>query len=89
MKGQFEFNEDVGGLFINIIACYFEVVFNFTIFCGVLKKTLGLSCQIQRWRAGELQPYRFWQKNYRFIGARLPVFFSKVLGFDGRFVRIS
>ena len=22
MKGQFEFNEDVGGLFINIIACY-------------------------------------------------------------------
>ena len=27
MKGQFEFNEDVGGLFINIIACYLIVFF--------------------------------------------------------------
>ena len=28
MKGQFEFNEDVGGLFINIIACYLIVLFH-------------------------------------------------------------
>ena len=45
MKGQFEFNEDVGGLFINIIACYLIVLF-----------TLGIGtpwafCKIQRWRA--------------------------------------
>ena len=45
MKGQFKFNEDVGGLFINIIACYLIVLF-----------TLGIGtpwafCKIQRWRA--------------------------------------
>ncbi len=45
MKGQFEFNEDVGGLFINIIVCYLIVLF-----------TLGIGtpwafCKIQRWRA--------------------------------------
>jgi len=41
---SFHFNEDVGGLFINIIACYLIVLF-----------TLGIGtpwafCKIQRWR---------------------------------------
>ena len=45
MKGQFKFNEDVGGLFINIIACYLIVLFTLGIW------TPWAFCKIQRWRA--------------------------------------
>jgi uncharacterized membrane protein YjgN (DUF898 family) len=45
MKKQFEFNEDVGGLFINVMASYFMILF-----------TLGLAtpwviCKLERWKA--------------------------------------
>jgi len=45
MKKQFEFNEDVGGLFVNMLACYVIIIF-----------TLGIGtpwafCKLERWKA--------------------------------------
>ena len=45
MKKQFEFNKDIGGLFVNMIVVYLLVIF-----------TLGLGtpwavCKLERWRA--------------------------------------
>ena len=45
MKKQFEFYEDVSGLFVNMIVCYLMVIF-----------TLGIAapwafCKLERWKA--------------------------------------
>ena len=45
MQKQFQFNEDVGGLFVNLIAAYLMVFF-----------TLGIAtpwafCKLERWKA--------------------------------------
>lgn len=59
MIKQFEFNEDVSGLFFNLIIAYFLIIITFGI------ATPWAFCRLQRWKANNT---KIEGRNIKFIG---------------------